>query len=206
MTFLRVIGSQLLTVGRLALFQKVNESPCVSGNRKKRLAVIRKIARKEGQRMEIVYLSPDELVPYEMNAKIHPPEQIEHIANSIKQFGWQQPIVADRDHVVIIGHGRLLAAKQLNLDQVPVVFAEDLTEEQANALRLADNKLNESPWDFSRLEEEIAALEISGFDMTDFGFTDTADFGHSEAPEDFKEFSEETQTKNKCPRCGYEWN
>lgn len=95
--------------------------------------------------MDVVYLSPDKLIPYENNTKIHPPEQIDHIANSIKQFGWQQPIVADRDNVVIIGHGRLLAAKQLNLEEVPVVFAEKLTEEQANALRLADNKLNESP-------------------------------------------------------------
>ena len=153
--------------------------------------------------MEIVYLSPDELTPYEQNAKIHPPEQIEHIANSIKQFGWQQPIVVDKDKVVIIGHGRLLAAQQMNLKEVPVVFAENLTEEQANALRLADNKLNESPWDFTRLESELAALEIEGFDMSDFGFAEIE--STVDAPSGFKEFSEETETANRCPRCGYEW-
>jgi hypothetical protein len=127
----------------------------------------------EGQ-MKVEYLRPDELVPYPGNAKQHPADQIKHIANSIKRFGWQQPIVCDKDRVVIIGHGRLLAAKELLLDSVPVVFAEDLTEEEANALRLADNKLNESPWDFSKLEEELAALDIAGIDMEQFGFMETA--------------------------------
>ena len=120
--------------------------------------------------LKIEYLNPAELTPYAGNAKVHPPEQVEHIANSIKQFGWKQPIVIDADNVVIIGHGRLLAAKELGLDTVPCVRADDLTPEQADALRLADNKTNESEWNFSKLEEELAALEIAGFDMSDFGF------------------------------------
>ena len=122
--------------------------------------------------MEVEYLSPDKLIPYERNAKQHPPDQIDHIANSIKRFGWQQPIVVDKDNVVIIGHGRLAAAKQLMLDSVPVVYADNLTEEEVNALRLADNKTNESPWDFGKLEEELAALSIAGLDMAQFGFDD----------------------------------
>ena len=65
------------------------------------------------QKMEIVYLSPGELTPYEKNAKRHPPKQVEQIANSIKQFGWRQPIVVDKDKTVIIGHGRLFAAKEM---------------------------------------------------------------------------------------------
>ena len=132
--------------------------------------------------MKVEYLRPDELIPYSGNAKQHPSDQIKHIANSIKRFGWQQPIVCDKDKVVIIGHGRLLAAKELLLDSVPVVFAEDLTEEEANALRLADNKLNESPWDFSKLEEELAALDIAGIDMEQFGFADE-ELGVSEPKE-----------------------
>lgn len=120
--------------------------------------------------MEVKYVSPGELIPYAKNAKQHPPEQVERIANSIKRFGWQQPIVVDRDNVVIIGHGRLFAAKELMLDSVPVVFADNLTEDEVNALRLADNKTNESAWDFSALEEELAALDIAGIDMTQFGF------------------------------------
>lgn len=124
--------------------------------------------------MQITWQDPAALIPYENNTKTHPPEQVKRIAESIKQFGWQQPIVVDRDNVVIIGHGRLLAAKELLLDKVPVVCADALTEEQAQALRLADNKTNESPWDFGKLEEELAALDIAGFDMTAFGFDDLA--------------------------------
>lgn len=127
--------------------------------------------------MEVKYVSPGELIPYAKNAKQHPPEQVERIANSIKRFGWQQPIVVDRDNVVIIGHGRLFAAKELMLDSVPVVYADNLTEDEVNALRLADNKTNESAWDFSALEEELAALDIAGIDMTQFGFDDLSAIG-----------------------------
>ena len=125
--------------------------------------------------MKIEWVSPGELIPYEGNAKQHPPEQIKRIANSIKAFGWQQPIVIDRDNVVVIGHGRLAAAKDLMLDTVPIVRADNLTEEQINALRLADNKTNESEWDFGKLEEELAALSIAGVDMSQFGFAELAD-------------------------------
>lgn len=130
--------------------------------------------------MNIVYMNPDELIPYPENAKLHPPAQVDHIANSIKAFGWQQPIVVDSDNVVIIGHGRLLAAKQLMLDSVPVVKAADLTEDQVNALRLADNKTNESEWDFSKLEMELAALDIAGMDMEQFGFDKLDDFSDAQ--------------------------
>ena len=120
--------------------------------------------------MNIVNMPIGDLVPYENNTKIHPPEQVDHIVNSITRFGWQQPIVVDRNNVVIIGHGRLLAAKQMGLQEVPVVHADELSEEDAQALRLADNKLNESPWDFGKLEQELAELEIAGIDMAQFGF------------------------------------
>ena len=153
---------------------------------------------------QVQWMSPDALIPYEKNAKMHPAEQIERIANGIKAFGWTQPIVIDKDNVVVIGHGRLLAAKELLLDKVPVVKRDDLTKEQIKALRLEDNKTNESAWDFSLLEQELAELSIEGFDMTQFGFQDPEEM--ETAPEEFKEYGEETATKNKCPRCGYEWN
>ena len=89
--------------------------------------------------MKIEQLSVSEIKPYEKNAKKHPPEQVEHIANSIREFGWQQPLVIDKNNVLVIGHGRLLAAKKLGLEDVPVVRADDLTEAQIKALRLADN-------------------------------------------------------------------
>lgn len=155
---------------------------------------------------QVEWLSPEELIPYEMNAKVHPAEQIRRIANGIKAFGWTQPIVVDKDNVVVIGHGRLQAAKELMLEKVPVVRRDDLSDEQIRACRLEDNKTNESPWDFSKLEEELAGLAIDGIDMSEFGFTDLGDAEPEKIPEDFKEYSEETETKNRCPRCGYEWN
>ena len=121
--------------------------------------------------MEVIYLPPDDLTPYAANAKRHPDEQVRHIANSIREFGFRQPIVVDANNVVVIGHGRLLAAKLLGLETVPVVRADDLTEAQIKALRLADNKTNESEWDFTELEAELAELEMD-FDMAEFGFED----------------------------------
>lgn len=121
--------------------------------------------------MEVVNVPARELIPYEKNAKQHPPEQVEHIANSIREFGFRQPLVIDADNVVVIGHGRLLAAKKLGMDEVPCVRADDLSEAQIKALRLADNKTNESEWDFSALEDELADLSLD-FNMSDFGFED----------------------------------
>ena len=143
-------------------------------------------------------MKPMELTPYKANAKVHPQAQIDHIANSIKEFGWQQPIVVDNDNVVIIGHGRLLAAKQLMLDKVPVVRATDLTEDQVKALRLADNKTNESEWDFDLLDEELAALDITGFDMSDFGFEvgeDFVDHNYDVQEDEVPEVQEEAVSK-----------
>ncbi len=122
------------------------------------------------------WMKPDDLIPYENNAKLHPPEQVDRLANGIKAFGWTQPIVIDKDNVIVIGHGRLMAAKQLHLDRVPCVRRDDLTEAQINACRLEDNKTNESPWDFGKMEEELAALEIAGIDMEQFGFDKMDDF------------------------------
>lgn len=127
--------------------------------------------------MNIIYMAPGDITPYGQNAKKHPEEQVEHIANSIKEFGFRQPLVIDKDGVLIIGHGRLLAAKKLGLETVPVVKADDLTEEQVKALRLADNKTNESEWDLELLDAELA--EIFDFDMSEFGF----DMEQEEPPE-----------------------
>lgn len=119
--------------------------------------------------MKIEYLPVASLHPYERNAKQHPPEQVEHIANSIREFGFRQPLVVDAENVVVIGHGRLMAAEKLGLDTVPVVRADDLSEAQIKALRLADNKTNESGWDLDILDDEIDILK-GDFDMQDFGF------------------------------------
>jgi hypothetical protein len=84
---------------------------------------------------------------------------------SIKQFGFAQPLAVDENNVLIIGHCRLIAAKRLKLKEVPVVKMDELTQEQVDKLRLLDNKLNESEWDFDLLEEDIPTLDFSDFDI-----------------------------------------
>lgn len=86
----------------------------------------------------------DKLKPYENNAKIHPEKQIEQIANSIKEFGFINPVLIDSEYGIIAGHGRILGAKKLGMTEVPCLFIEDLTEEQKRAYILADNKLTEN--------------------------------------------------------------
>ena len=142
--------------------------------------------------MNIQQISINDLKPYPQNAKKHPSEQVEHIANSIREFGFQQPIVVDKDNVVVIGHGRLLAAKKLNMDSVPCVRADDLTDEQIKALRLADNKTNESEWDFDLLDMELSDIEI---DMEQFGFDLDIDDEPQEVVED--KVPEEVETRCK---------
>lgn len=143
--------------------------------------------------LKIEYLPVGSLKPYEKNAKKHPAEQVEHIANSIREFGFRQPLVIDKGNVLVIGHGRLLAAKKLGLDTVPCVRADDLTEEQIKALRLADNKTNESEWDFDLLGGELD--DIFDIDMEQFGFDVSLDDEPQEVVED--EVPEEVETRCK---------
>lgn len=118
--------------------------------------------------MEVQNLKIDDIKPYENNPRNNL-DAIDATANSIKEFGWQQPIVVDKDMVIIAGHTRLLAAKKLGYDTVPVVVASNLSDEQVRAYRLADNKTGElAEWDLSLLDEELEA--IIDIDMSDYGF------------------------------------
>lgn len=118
--------------------------------------------------MNTVEVDIEKIIPYEKNAKKHPAEQVAQIANSIKQFGFIQPLVLDKDNVVVIGHGRLEAAKLLCYATVPCVYADNLNKEQIKGLRLADNKVAESEWDKDLLLDELKG--IFDIDMSDFGF------------------------------------
>ena len=150
----------------------------------------------------VVFIPVNELKPYKNNAKKHPQEQIDRIAQSIRQFGFRQNLVVDEDNCVIIGHGRLLAAKQLGISQVPCVRVEDLSEEEIKALRLADNMVAESEWDKALLMNELG--EIQDIDMSDFGFD-------LEMPEPMDLDDVDTGTEKpakdaqvlKCPKCGF---
>lgn len=123
------------------------------------------------QELNIEYKNIRDLKPYKKNAKKHSKEQVEQIANSIKEFGFTQPVIIDKHNSVVAGHGRILGAKKAGLKQVPTVCLEELTEEQIKAYRLVDNKLNESEWDNNLLNTELSELWDAGeVDMTLFDF------------------------------------
>lgn len=128
--------------------------------------------------MNIENIAIKDIKPYERNAKKHDEKQIKNVMESIKQFGMAQPLAVDKDNVLIIGHCRLIACKRLKMKEVPVVRMDELTQEQVDKLRLLDNKLNESEWDFDLLAEDIPTLDFSDFDI-DWGL-----------PEDIEEPSE----------------
>lgn len=123
---------------------------------------------------KVEFIAVDELKAYERNAKKHPAEQVDRIVQSIRQFGFRQNLVIDKDNVVVIGHGRLLAAKKMGLESVPCMRIDDLSPEQIKALRLADNRVSESGYDKDILNLELADITNIGddfnIDMSAFGF------------------------------------
>ena len=130
---------------------------------------------------QIIWKKTNEVIPYEKNPRIND-SAVEYVANSLQNFGWKQPIVVDKDFVIIAGHTRLKAAKKLKMETVPVIVADDLNEQQVKAYRLADNKVAEvAEWDMGLLDEELG--DIFDFDMADFGF----DFEKEEEPQDVVE-------------------
>lgn len=133
--------------------------------------------------MEIIEVNISEIKLYEKNTKIHSKEQIKNVSESIEQFGWQQPIVIDKNKIIIIGHCRYLAAKRLKLKTVPCAIAENLTDEQVKKLRLIDNKTNESEWDLDLLGEELSSIQINDFDF-DWGVNLEDAFAYTEIVED----------------------
>lgn len=121
-------------------------------------------------KMNVEYWKTEDVKPYENNPRIND-GAVEATANSIKEFGWKQPIVVDKEGVIIAGHTRLKAAKKLGMEEIPVLVAKDLSSEQADAYRLADNKTGEiSEWNMDMLGDELSQIE--DIDMTDFGFDD----------------------------------
>ena len=118
--------------------------------------------------MEIIYKKVGDLIPYEKNPRKNA-KAVKYVANSIENFGFKIPIVIDRNNVVVCGHTRLMATKQLGIEEVPCIVADDLTDEQIKAFRLADNKVSEqAEWDIGLLNEELD--DILNVDMGDFGF------------------------------------
>ena len=117
--------------------------------------------------MQIEYKKIGDIIPYENNPRYND-EAVEYVANSIKEFGFKVPIVVDKDNIIVTGHTRYKAAKLLGMEEIPVIKADDLNEQQIKTFRVVDNKVSEkSYWDLDKLGEEVENLNI---DMTDFGF------------------------------------
>ena len=146
-----------------------------------------------------------EIKPYKKNAKKHNETQIKNVMQSIKEFGVVQPIVVDKTNTIIIGHCRYEAMKRLGYDELQEDWVKvvDLSEEEAEKLRLLDNKLNESEWDLDLLKDLVPSIDFSDFEI---------DFNLPEEVEDINldDFFEDAPPKEKepkkiqCPHCG-EW-
>lgn len=157
------------------------------------------------------------LVPYINNARTHSPAQIAKLRASIREFGFLSPLVIDRDFNVLVGHGRLDAAKEEGYQKVPCVFADDLTEAQKKAYILADNRMAmDAGWDEELLRIEIESLQGADFDVSLTGFREdevTDLFAVREDPDDAgsnKEYDEgefgDEEFAHECPRCGFKFN
>lgn len=146
--------------------------------------------------MKVVEMELRKIIPYENNPRKNE-KAVDAVMQSIKQFGFKNPIIVDENMVIISGHTRRLAALKLSMEKVPVIIAKDLTEEQVRAFRLADNRVASfSSWDEAKLKEEIA--DINNIDLSDFGFK-------KDKIDDI--FREKAEIKTHiCPKCGHEWS
>jgi ParB family chromosome partitioning protein len=164
----------------------------------------------KGRQLAVEYRDIDSLIPYVRNARTHSDTQIAQLAASLREFGWTNPVLVDGENGVIAGHGRLLAARKLGLDRIPVIELVHLTEAQKRAYILADNKLAlNAGYDRDMLAIEVADLGELGYDLSLTGFSEVeiADL----APPEFTPASIGDQgrldEKKKvcCPNCGYEF-
>jgi len=121
--------------------------------------------------LQVVYRSVAELIPYAANSRTHSDAQVAQIAASIKEFGWASPILIDGDNTIIAGHGRLMAARKLGMEEVPAIILDHLTKAQQRALVIADNQLAlNAGWDMDMLKAEIEDLNLENFDINLLGF------------------------------------
>lgn len=159
--------------------------------------------------MDIIEMKLNDLHPYENNPRYND-DAVEAVASSIKQFGFKVPIIIDKNNVIVTGHTRYKAAKQLGLEKVPCIKADDLTDQQIKAFRLADNKVSEiATWDMGKLNLELE--EIEDIDMSDFGFDDI--FNEDENTSTITSGSEldlddfgDDKFQCTCPKCGFRFN
>lgn len=159
------------------------------------------------KRIQIEMIPLKQLVPYQNNPRKND-SAVEYVKNSIVQFGFKVPVVVDANNVIVCGHARYKAAVKLNIRDIPCIRADDLTDDQIRAFRLADNKVAESScWDVDRLERELDMLP--DIDMSMFGFNIGGDEDTEERLSDGAELatgSFEDGYRYECPNCGLRFN
>lgn len=169
---------------------------------------------KEIRELKTKLIDINTISPYENNAKEHPEEQVQQIINSIEAFGFNDPIAVNGDMIIIEGHGRYLAAKEMGLKRVPCIILEGMTADEERAYILAHNKLTmNTGFDMEKLEYELNALQVEDFDLSLTGFGDyelQKILDHNDlfddedyTEEDLKEDYEEPNKNIVCPHCGY---
>ena len=160
---------------------------------------------KEQPVLQVDEVEVDSLVPYARNAKIHTDKQVGEIAASISEFGFDDPVGVwtneDGELEIVEGHGRVLAAKRLGLEKIPVIRLDHLSNAARRAYTHVHNQTTlSSGFDFEILDGELATLD---YDFAEFGF-DLGD-GGEDAPGEFREYGEDIEVGHVCPKCGYEW-
>jgi ParB-like chromosome segregation protein Spo0J len=169
--------------------------------------------------MKIEQIKTEKLIPYARNSRLHSPEQVAQISASIREFGFNNPVLIDKDHGIIAGHGRVLGAQKLGLDEIPCLRLSHLTDIQKRAYIIADNRLAETGggWDTELLALEIEDLRLEDFDIDLTGFDAAAlDALFDEASGSDDDSPPESSTKeidpedydmgHRCPRCGFEFD
>lgn len=158
--------------------------------------------------LKIINKNIDDIKEYENNAKEHPEWQIEQIANSIQEFGFNDPIAINADNQIIEGHGRFLAAKKLGLSKVPCIVLTGLTEVQERAYIIAHNKTTmNTDFDLDKLQYELNALKVEDFDLSLTGFSEyeieNLLIENEEINlDEFISNEEKKQKEKRCPHCG----
>lgn len=185
--------------------QKADEDPHDGGAADDEIRKVRKERKVKMRKLEIVYLPPGDLKAYEKNARKHTPDDIEAIKKSILEDGFNDPIgIWGDQNTIVEGHGRQIAALELGLDSVPCIRLDHLTDKQRREYMIRHNRTAElSGWDFSKLEEELATLQIEGQDLSELNFV----FNHPDIDDMFTEAPNEPEKEPKqikCPHCG-EW-
>ena len=164
------------------------------------------------KKLEITYLKTADLLPYAGNSRTHSDEQVNQIAASIKEFGFNAP-VGVAEGTILAGHGRVMAAKRLGLEEVPTVDLSHLSPAARRKYIIADNKIAlNAGWDEELLIAEIEQLKEEGESISVLGFTDEeleemmAEVNDTTAPDDFPVADESIPTAYCCPKCKYKWS